>query len=205
MRAPGQADASTGLLNFQRDHIRMMSTARSNCRGLRSRRITAPATSLRMGRPPPFWYRLCCADGMGLTCTKRRRPLMTCGGGDRTGIRHARHLSAAVTPCCRRLTAMPRRTRTSGTATATWREPLATRDISRGPTRCRDRAGLGCGPCGTEPPPNAKSYNESAVPELPGPVDRLVAAPFCGSTGFLVTVRQQPSQDVGAVRPERQC
>jgi hypothetical protein len=25
-------------------------------------------------------------------------------------------------------------------------------------------AGLVCGPCGTELPPNAKSYNESAVP-----------------------------------------
>jgi hypothetical protein len=37
--------------------------------------------------------------------------------------------------------------------------------------------GLVGGPCGTELPPNAKSYNESAVPELPGPVDRLVAAP----------------------------
>ena len=33
-------------------------------------------------------------------------------------------------------------------------------------------AGLVCGPCGTELPPNNKSYNESAVPELPGPVDR---------------------------------
>lgn len=29
MRAPGHADASTGLLDFQRDHIRIMSTARS--------------------------------------------------------------------------------------------------------------------------------------------------------------------------------
>jgi len=28
--------------------------------------------------------------------------------------------------------------------------------------------GLVCGPCGTELPPNAKSYNESAVPKLPG-------------------------------------
>ena len=36
--------------------------------------------------------------------------------------------------------------------------------------------GLVCGPCGTELPPNAKSYNESAVPELPGPVERLVAS-----------------------------
>jgi hypothetical protein len=36
------------------------------------------------------------------------------------------------------------------------------------------------------------------VPELPGPVDRLVAAPCSGSTKFLVTVRQQPSQNVGA-------
>jgi hypothetical protein len=27
--------------------------------------------------------------------------------------------------------------------------------------------GLVCGPCGTELPPNAKSYNESAVPKLP--------------------------------------
>ena len=44
--------------------------------------------------------------------------------------------------------------------------------------------GLVCGPCGTELPPNAKSYNESAVPELPGPVDRLVAAPCSGATGF---------------------
>ena len=44
--------------------------------------------------------------------------------------------------------------------------------------------GLVCEPCGTEPPPNAKSYNESAVPELPGPVDRLVAASCNGSTGF---------------------
>jgi hypothetical protein len=33
-------------------------------------------------------------------------------------------------------------------------------------------AGLVCGPCGTEFLPNAKSYNESAVPELPGPVER---------------------------------
>ena len=33
-------------------------------------------------------------------------------------------------------------------------------------------AGLVCGPCGTELSPNAKSYNESAVPELPGPVER---------------------------------
>ncbi len=32
-----------------------------------------------------------------------------------------------------------------------------------------------CGLCGTELPPNAKPYNESAVPELPGRVDRLVA------------------------------
>jgi hypothetical protein len=61
--------------------------------------------------------------------------------------------------------------------------------------------GLVCGPCGTELAPNAKSYNESAVPELPGPVDRLVAAPCSGSTGFLVTVRRQPSQNVGAVSP----
>ena len=44
--------------------------------------------------------------------------------------------------------------------------------------------GLVCGPCGTELPPNAKSYNQSAVPELPGPVDRLAAAPCSGSTGF---------------------
>ena len=41
-------------------------------------------------------------------------------------------------------------------------------------------AGLVCGPCGTELSPNAKSYNESAVPELPGPVDRLVAVPCSG-------------------------
>jgi hypothetical protein len=40
--------------------------------------------------------------------------------------------------------------------------------------------------------------------ELPGPMDRLVAAPCSGSTGFLVTVRQQPSQNVGAVRPSKQ-
>ena len=33
------------------------------------------------------------------------------------------------------------------------------------------------GPCGTEFLPNAKSYNQSTVPELPGPVERLVAAP----------------------------
>jgi hypothetical protein len=32
-------------------------------------------------------------------------------------------------------------------------------------------AGLVWGPCGTELSPNAKSYNESAVPELPGPVE----------------------------------
>ena len=32
--------------------------------------------------------------------------------------------------------------------------------------------GLVCGPCGTELSPNAQSYNESAVPELPGPVER---------------------------------
>jgi aldehyde dehydrogenase (NAD+) len=32
--------------------------------------------------------------------------------------------------------------------------------------------GLVCGPCGTELSPNAKSYNQSAVPELPGPVAR---------------------------------
>ena len=61
--------------------------------------------------------------------------------------------------------------------------------------------GLVCGPCVTELPPNAKSYNESAVPELPGPVDRLAGAPSSGSTGFLVTVRRQPSQNVGAVNP----
>jgi hypothetical protein len=61
--------------------------------------------------------------------------------------------------------------------------------------------GLVCGPCGTELPPNAKSYNESAVPELTGPVDRLVAAPCSSSTGFLVTVRQQPSHHDGAVNP----
>jgi hypothetical protein len=44
--------------------------------------------------------------------------------------------------------------------------------------------GLVCGPCGTELPPNAKSYNESAVPEVPGPVDRPVAATYVslGST-----------------------
>jgi hypothetical protein len=30
-------------------------------------------------------------------------------------------------------------------------------------------SGLVCGPGGTELPPNAKSYNESAVSELPGP------------------------------------
>jgi hypothetical protein len=65
-------------------------------------------------------------------------------------------------------------------------------------------AGLVCGACGTELPPNAKSYNESAVPELPGPVDRLAAAPCSGSTGFLVTVRQRPPQNVGAGRSSRQ-
>ena len=32
--------------------------------------------------------------------------------------------------------------------------------------------GLVCGPCGTELPSNAKSYNQSAVPEIPGPVER---------------------------------
>jgi hypothetical protein len=32
-------------------------------------------------------------------------------------------------------------------------------------------------------------------------VDRLAAAPCSGSTGFLVIVRQPPSQNVGAVRP----
>ena len=48
-------------------------------------------------------------------------------------------------------------------------------------------AGLGCGPCGTEFPPNAKSCNESAVPELPGPVDRLVAAPCADLPDFLLT------------------
>ena len=32
--------------------------------------------------------------------------------------------------------------------------------------------GLVCGPCGTEHSPNAKSYNQSAVRELPGPVER---------------------------------
>jgi hypothetical protein len=31
---------------------------------------------------------------------------------------------------------------------------------------------LVCGPCGTEFLPNTKSYNQSAVPELPGPVER---------------------------------
>jgi hypothetical protein len=58
--------------------------------------------------------------------------------------------------------------------------------------------GLACGPCGTELPPNAKSYNGAV---LPGPVDRLAAAPCNGSTGFLITVRQQPSHHVGAVNP----
>jgi hypothetical protein len=33
-------------------------------------------------------------------------------------------------------------------------------------------AGLVCGPCGTEFLPNAKSYNQSAVPELLGRVER---------------------------------
>jgi hypothetical protein len=38
--------------------------------------------------------------------------------------------------------------------------------------------GLVCGPCGTELPPNAKSYNESAVPELPGQAGAaMLAAP----------------------------
>ncbi len=61
--------------------------------------------------------------------------------------------------------------------------------------------GLACGPRGTELPPNNKSYNESAVPELSGPVDRLVAAPCSGSTGFLVTVRQCRSEGSAAVGP----
>src|SRR5260370_13398684 len=37
----------------------------------------------------------------------------------------------------RGLTATPRLTRTSGIATATWRESLALRGISRGPGRCQ--------------------------------------------------------------------
>jgi hypothetical protein len=34
-------------------------------------------------------------------------------------------------------------------------------------------------------------------------VNRLAAAPCSGYTGFLVTVRQQPSQDVGASNPAK--
>ena len=63
--------------------------------------------------------------------------------------------------------------------------------------------GLVCGPCGTEPPPKRQVLQRERGAELPGPVDRLAAAPCSGSTGFLVIVwlRQPPSQNVGAVRP----
>ena len=38
---------------------------------------------------------------------------------------------------------MPRPTRNSGIATATWRERLASKGISRGPRRCHDRDRIG--------------------------------------------------------------
>src|SRR6476661_11271399 len=40
--------------------------------------------------------------------------------------------------CWRGLAAMTRLTRTSGIATATWRDRLALKGISRGPRKCRD-------------------------------------------------------------------
>ena len=107
--------------------------------------------------------------------------------------------------CWPGLTAMRRLQATCGIATATWQNAWLRGAYRVGRGDAMTAPGLVCGPCGTELPPNAKSYNESAVPELPGPVNRLAAAPCSGSTGFLVTVRQQPSQNVGAVGPERQC
>ncbi len=45
--------------------------------------------------------------------------------------------------------------------------------------------GLVCGPCGTELPPNAKSYNESAVPELPGQAGTaMLAAPRLSCSSY---------------------
>jgi DNA-binding beta-propeller fold protein YncE len=47
--------------------------------------------------------------------------------------------------------------------------------------------GVVCGPCGTELPPNAKSYNESAVPsyrvKLPAGSNTSVELPFSGLLG----------------------
>jgi hypothetical protein len=48
--------------------------------------------------------------------------------------------------------------------------------------------GLVCGPCGTEPPPNAKSYNESAVPKLPAcrrTLQRLYRISYQAGTAML--------------------
>ena len=55
--------------------------------------------------------------------------------------------------------------------------------------------GLVCGPCGTELPPNAKSYNESAVPSSRVRWTDLSPPHLAGALPDFV----------GAVRPERQC
>ena len=44
----------------------------------------------------------------------------------------------AFRACLAWLTAMPRLTRTLGTATVTWRKRLASKDISRGPRQCHN-------------------------------------------------------------------
>jgi hypothetical protein len=62
-------------------------------------------------------------------------------------------------------------------------------------------AGLVCGPCGTELPPNAKSCNESAVQSYRVRWTGLSPHLCSGSPGFLVTVRQPPPQNVGAANP----
>jgi hypothetical protein len=62
--------------------------------------------------------------------------------------------------------------------------------------------GLVCGPCGTELPPNAKFYNESAVPSYRVPWTGLSPHLAAALPEFLLPVRQPPSQNVGAARPE---